>query len=215
MNCYIMTNINKIDDESKHDIRTIAIKQLSDIFTKWCGNCTNNCSGGEMRKQRGDDIELFVRDTINNIGKKLGVNLIAKKGIDDKKELIIYIENKKIKKQHQVDIHIYLNEIFIAVIECKSYLDSCYYVRACDDFRLFKKFEYYVKKYIFVLENSIKDETKIFTDHVNDNICDNVFYILDGKRSSSCPIYNPIFKKEINKINLNIFIDSIYMLCEK
>ncbi len=33
------------------------------------------------------------------------------------------------------------------------YLDSCYYVRACDDFKLFKKFGYNIKTFIFTLED--------------------------------------------------------------
>ena len=40
----------------------------------------------------------------------------------------LIIPGTKIEKDHQVDIHIYINDIFIAVIECKSYLESCYLI---------------------------------------------------------------------------------------
>ena len=63
------------------------------------------------------------------------------------------------------------------------YLDSCYYVRACDDFKLFKKFGYNIKTFIFTLEDSIKKETKLFTDYLTDNVCDDIFYMLDGKKN--------------------------------
>ena len=95
------------------------------------------------------------------------------------------------------------------MIECKAYLDSCYYVRACDDFKLFGKFGYNIPGYIFTLENSIDEDTRIFTDYVTDNSCKGIFYMLDGKRSSSKPIYNQHFRKQINKDKLIAFIDFI------
>jgi hypothetical protein len=196
----------------KETIMEKMLSELNGIMDKWCENYSNNCSGGKMRSDRGSDIEIFVRNSINNIGKMFGINLIAKKGSEDKKELKINTQYKEIIKQHQVDIHIYLNDTFIAVIECKAYLDSCYYVRACDDFTLFKKFNYSVKNYIFTLENSIDEDTKIFTDHITENICDDIFYILDGKRSSSNPIYDIKNRKQINEIKFNRFIEFVYML---
>ena len=105
-----------------------------------------------------------------------------------------------------------MNGIFVAVIECKAYLDSCYYVRACDDFKLFKKFDYNVKKYIFTLENAICEDTKLFIDFTNENICDDIFYLLDGKRTSSKPVYDIKHKKQINKKELIKFIDLIFMI---
>ena len=161
-----------------------------------------------MRKKRGSDIETFVLTTINKIGELLNIDLHARCGNDDKKDLIINLpDEKKITKQHQVDVHIYLNGNFVAVIECKSYLDSCYYVRACDDFKMFKKFDYNVKNYIFTLENAIAEDTKIFIDFINEYICDDIFYILDGKRISSKPVYDIKHKKLINKEELTKFID--------
>ena len=179
---------------------------------KWITTYTSNYSGGKMRGDRGEDIETFVINSINYIGKELKTNLIAKKGSSDKKLMKLEINNKVIKKMHQVDVHVYLNKNFICAIECKAYLDSCYYVRACDDFKLFKKFGYDIKNYIFTLENSIDEDTKLFTDHITDNICDNVFYILDGKRSSSKPIYDERYKKEINNDNFINFIEFIFNL---
>jgi hypothetical protein len=132
--------------------------------------------------------------------------------------MIQYIEHLNsltifiIKKEHQIDVHVYLDEIFIAVIECKAYIDHCMYVRACDDFKIFKEFGYSLKNIVFAMEDSMNTESKIFTDHVNNGICDKCFFILDGKRSSSKPIYNPLFKKDINKTKVKLFIDYIYLL---
>lgn len=207
--------MNEIDNQcdiKKNIIQTAEI-DLSNIIDEWCKKNANGCSGGEMREKRGVDIESFVRTTINKIGEILNIDLLARCGNDDKKDLIINLpDGKKITKQHQVDVHIYLNGNFVAIIECKAYLDSCYYVRACDDFNLFKKFDYNVKNYIFTLENAIGENTKLFTDFINENICDNIFYLLDGKRISSKPIYDIKYKKKINKNELTKFIDFIFVL---
>jgi hypothetical protein len=195
----------------KEDILEETKNNLINIMNVWCDNYCNNYNGGKMRGNRGSDIETFVKNTINNIGRKFNINLVAKNGNRDKYKLVVD-SSEKICKNHQVDIHIYLDNKFISVIECKAYLDNCYYSRACHDFKLFKIFKYSVKNYIFALENSISDNTLQFENYINKYICDDIFYILDGKRSSQKPIYNPKYKKEINIDNLIRFIDFIYIL---
>lgn len=166
------------------DFITESIASLEQIMNNWS---SQDITGGKMRSARGKDIETYVYDTINKIGKLTNNGIHASYGYTDKKILTV---NDTCFKHHQVDIHIYKNDTFHSVIECKAYLDSCYYVRACDDFRLFDKFGYNLKYYIFALENSINDTTKLFTDIINDNICDEIFYCVDGKRKSAIPLYN-------------------------
>lgn len=202
--------MNNVNDSKKDIIIDKSYTELNNIMDNWCKNYDENYSGGKMRGDRGEHIENFVKTVINMIGIEYGVNVSAIKGGDDKKEL--KIPGTEIKKDHQVDIHIYKNNIFVAIIECKSYLDSCYYIRACDDFKLFRKFGYDVKKYIFTLEDSIKEETKIFTDYETDNVCDDIFYMLDGKRTSNKPIYDKKYKKNINKEKLIYFVDTLLNL---
>ena len=67
----------------------------------------------------------------------------------------------------------------------------------------------YELNYIFSLENSIDEKTKIFTDVITNNICDDIFYIFDTKRTSSKPLYNKKYKKPINKEKLIYFITSL------
>jgi hypothetical protein len=198
---------NKINNIIEH-----SYNELNSIMENWCKCYDENFSGGKMRGDRGDDIENFVKNVIKMFVTTYGIRVDALKGSNDKKELVLNHNNKIIKKDHQVDIHIYKDDVFIAVIECKAYLDSCYYVRACDDFRLFKKFGYNVKNYIFSLENSIDENTKLFTDVVTENVCDDIFYMLDGKRTSTKPIYDKKHKKIINKEKLTYFIQSMYIL---
>jgi hypothetical protein len=47
---------------------------------------------------------------------------------------------------------------------------------------------------------------------MNEYICDEIFYILDGKRTSSKPVYDMKHKKTINKNELTKFIDFIFIL---
>lgn len=212
MNNEIKQNDILIKDEIFDKIIKKSYDELNNVMNRWCKNYEENNSGGKMRGNRGVDIENFVKFVIELFKELYNINIIAIKGINDKKDLIINYGDKIIKKEHQVDIHIYKNNKFIAVIECKAYLDSCYYVRACDDFTLFKKFGYDIKKYIFSLENSIVENTKIFTDIITDNVCDDIFYILDEKRKSSKPVYDKNFVKPINKDKLVYFIKSLYNL---
>jgi len=186
--------------------------ELENIMDGWCKNHEENFSGGKMRGDRGEDIETFVKNVIHMFKNVYGVNVYAVKGSHDKKELSLTYNDKKITKDHQVDIHIYKDDVFIAVIECKAYLDSCYYVRACDDFKLFKKFGYDIKQYILTLENSIDENTKIFTDVITDNVCDDIFYMLDGKRASAKPVYDKKYKKPISKEKLAYFVRSMHKL---
>ena len=197
--------VNNVDIIYKH-----SYAELNNIMDNWC-KCydAENFSGGKMRGDRGVEIEQLVINIIEKFGDVYKLNIRAVKGSKDKKELVLNHSGKIIKKDHQVDIHIYKDDVFIAVIECKAYLDSCYYVRACDDFRLFKKFGYNIKKYIFSLENSIDENTKIFTDVDNDYACDDIFYMLDGKRTSSKPVYDKKYKKSINKDKLTYFIKTL------
>ncbi len=193
-------------------VQTHVVTKLTSIMDIWCANYEGGCTGGKMRGDRGEEIETFVKDTIHLLGQTFQLDLMAKRGSSDKK--VCRIHEKNIQKDHQVDIHVYYKQKFIAVIECKAYLDSCYYVRACDDFKLFKKFGYPVKHYIFTLENSIDEDTRIFTDYITDSVCDKIFYMLDGKRSSSKPIYDKKYRKPINQANVYDFLHTIYQLCQ-
>ena len=194
-----------------HIIQTSSC-ELDNIMDGWCKNHEENFSGGKIRGDRGEDIESFVKNVITMFKQLYDVNVSAVKGSNDKKELLLTYNDKTITKDHQVDIHIYKDDVFIAVIECKAYLDSCYYVRACDDFKLFKKFGYNIKQYIFTLENSIDENTKIFTDVITDNVCDDIFYMLDGKRASAKPVYDKKYKKPISKEKLAYFVRSLHQL---
>ena len=128
-------------------------------------------------------------------------------------QTITIMSNGKVYSQkHQVDRHLYVNNKLVAVVECKAYLDACYYVRACSDFKRMKKLHPNVKSYVFALENSISDESVVFTDADYDNSCDGVFYMCTGKRSSSKPIYKKEFAKVIQQESLTSFVEQLRTL---
>lgn len=197
------TEQKKVDASTFEKIVKEQKRKLEHIFENWT---KGKKTGGQMRHLRGGDVESFVSDTVNLIGVMEKIDLQAKKGTSDMKMLKV----NGIQKKHQVDIHIYLNSEFIAVIECKNYLDKCFYERACDDFLAFKRSRYSLKNYVFSIEDSIKHETITFTNSLKENICDDIFYIVDGKRSSTKPLYQ--FRKKVNTKKLERFIRSIYDL---
>lgn len=198
-----------ISDDPNSKISTVvdrSYKAMNAIMDRWCADYDTNFTGGKMRGSRGEQIEQFVREVISTIGEVYDVNVRAVKGDKDKKQLTLPYGDTTLTKSHQVDIHVYREDTFVSAIECKAYLDSCYYVRACDDFRLFDKFDYNIKKYIFALENSIDDKTKAFTDLLTDQTCNNIFYILDGKRVSIKPVFVSKYRKPVNREKLERFV---------
>lgn len=200
------------DDEKNKYIVENSIIKLNIIMDNWCKSYKENFSGGKMRYDRGDDIEKFVIYLVMLFKTVYDVNVSAVIGNTDKKTLEKEVKGITIKKDHQVDVHIYLNGKFAAVIECKAYLDVANYTRACNDFNYFKKFNIPVKSYVFSLEDAIREETRMFIDHSNDYSCDGVFYILDGKRNGSKPIYIEEYKKIINEEKLTCFVKSLQEL---
>ena len=197
----------------RRHIASHLLTNMTSITHQWIDKYQNSCSGGEMRGFRGQSIEQFVIDSINFIGTSIGRNFHAIKGDLDKKLLAIP-DAPHISHQHQVDVHVYLDDRFVAAIECKAYLDKCYYTRACDDFSLFRKFGHDIRTYIFAFEDSISAESKIFVDYINGNVCDDVFYMVDGKRSSSKPIYHPDHRKSINYVKFYRFIQKMFALLD-
>lgn len=198
---------------SKHLQKYILIqdakKDLEKIMKNWSDQ-KSSLTGGQMRQLRGQSIEHFVINLINKIKKVSGKNISAIKGDNDKKQLKVVTKNGEIVQNHQVDVHIYRDEKFVATVECKAYLDKCYYIRACDDFVLFKKFGYDVKNYVFAFEDSIAEDALAFTNFVKDDICDNIFYMVDGKRRASKPLYCKENAKDVNITNLTKFINTFY-----
>lgn len=111
-----------------------------------------------------------------------------------------------------VDKHCYIGEKFVLAIECKSYLDACYYFRASSDFRLLKKYyDQHLTCIVISIEEAAKESSKKFIE--DEGWVNGCFILTDGRRSSAKPIWDPRFRKRLNRgktADLVVFLDSIY-----
>lgn len=160
--------------------------------------------GGGIRLLRGITCETMVDIICESL------NIESRVGSSDFQLITITgRDGKEYSTRHQVDRHLYYNNKIIAVVECKSYLDSCYYTRACSDFKRMSVLHPNIKKYIFALENNISDSTIAFTDVEFDYVCNDIFYMCNGKRKSKKPIYEKDFSKELVYENVERFINEL------
>jgi len=207
----IETRLNtKIKKRIITKINSFYEKQLSKI-SKYANQ---NNAGGKIRQAMGDlgeNLAALSWTEIAKIYSDIEKPIKPKKG--EKNQIKCINENGNEFFAH-VDKHCYIDSKFILAIEAKSYLDSCYYYRASNDFRLLKC--YFDKKIICIvvsLEDATKKESKNFIE--DEGWVDKTFVLTDGKRSSAKPIWKKEFKKKLNfrKIeDLIDFLDSIF--CE-
>ena len=162
--------------------------------------------GGKLRAERGDITEGIVDIVCNFLKNELNMNVECRVGDNDKQT----INCQGYSKLHQVDRHIYLNGLLKLVIECKAYLDSCYYGRACQDFKRMRLAHKDVKTAVLALENSIADDTFAFTNAEFDDVCDKVSYLCMGKRSSTKPMYEKRYRKDLQIEDVSDFVEFVY-----
>jgi hypothetical protein len=180
--------------------------EITAHYTKLNTALQAETAGGTIRGARGTLVETMI----DIIAKHLGLE--ARVGDADLKEITVEHNGKIYKAQHQVDRHLYYKGKFVAIVECKAYLDSCYYVRACHDFKRMKRSYPGIKAYVFALEDWISHEAKIFTDADFDNVCDGTFFMCEGKRSSAKPIYKAEYAKTIKEDKLEAFVSTMRTL---
>jgi len=105
----------------------------------------------------------------------------------------------------QVDKHVEIENELRIICEAKTYLDKTYVERASSDFNIIKKYNKIGDKkifsYIISLQDCVKKETLAF--FMRDGHIDNVFILMDLKRSGEKPIWDPRYRKSIN-------IDKLY-----
>lgn len=187
---------------SGHNARTCTTPRTTEVHRRYADRMEHIYTlteGGELRAARGNLVEDLVQDCCNLLG------LEARTGTKDKQTLTVGPHSK----EHQVDRHVYRNGVPVLFIECKAYLDSCYYVRACDDFTLMKLRHPNVPCIVVALENSMADDSKAFTDATHEGACSQVFYLCAGKRSSTRPLYHREHQKPIAVDALLAYLQSV------
>lgn len=168
----------------------------------------NTGSGGKIRGANGK----FVEDMVKGIC----LDLFDIHGIKDYR--LMHGNKDKIKVSSEngsidvaVDVHMYVKNIKM-FFECKTYLDKCYLDRAHSDSSHLKNNDNTSQCLVISLENSIaKKSENYFMDQKTNGVptIDKIFYLLDGKRSSSKPIWKEDFYKPINEKKLLELIDYI------
>lgn len=170
-------------------------------------------NGGQVRKQRGDMVEYIVKMIWSGLNEFKENTLLESFTGKDK---IIQVKSKTgIVKKHQTDCHNFLNGELVNVVECKAYLDSCYYERACCDMVCFKKHNSNIHCIVVAIENSLNENTMKFYDDMFDNAVDKVYFLTDGKRSSTKPIYQEKHFKPLCKNKIETLIRDLLKLMLK
>ena len=191
-----------LTDQHHEDI----YNQIHTHFTQVYDSLETLQGGGEIRAIRGDSTERMVDIVCEYLRTNCGVNVSSKVGDDDKQIIAI----GAISRKHQVDRHVYAGDRLALIIEVKAYLDSCYYERACNDFKVMRLGHPTVKTVVLALENGISNDSVIFTDAVFDNVCDKICYLCAGKRSSARPMYRREFRKPLERQGVRQLVEAVY-----
>ena len=109
----------------------------------------------------------------------------------------------------QVDRHLYRKSgSMVKIGECKAYLDRCFMERASSDFgRILNGVHSKPKTFILALEDAVG--TTAYNYYMDEGNIHKVFYLCDGKRSGTKPIWRKEFYKPINKSKLIEFVNFI------
>lgn len=168
--------------------------------------------GGKIRYSMGAFGEDLTKIAWTEVA-KLYADVVKpaepKKGEKDKKRCT---NDKGNTYDAHVDKHCYIGNKFVLAVECKSYLDACYYARASSDFRLLKKYyDQNLTCIVISIEEAAKESSKKFIE--DEGWVNGCFILTDGKRSSAKPIWDPRFRKELNQektADLVVFLDGLY-----
>lgn len=167
----------------------------------------SDMTGGEHRAYSGKTTETFVDEVIEMFKTKYpNLNIEVKNDTD---KIKIIGRDGVTFTEESVDRHIYINGKLELIIECKTYLDKCYLQRATDDCRLIRRgINHPIQAWVISLENGISDMAYNFFMFQDDEIYVNeCFFLSDGKRCSSRPIYRN-YETRLNREKIENLIQS-------
>jgi len=177
--------------------------ELNLIVNEYCDRAWQSVGGGMKRKIMGDLGEKICNEIFEYCINVLNIkNSKVYKG--DEKKIMCKIDEDAFFEA-QVDKHVEIENELRIICEAKTYLDKTYVERASSDFNIIKKYNKIGDKkifsYIISLQDCVKKETLAF--FMRDGHIDNVFILMDLKRSGEKPIWDPRYRKSIN-------IDKLY-----
>ena len=184
-------------------------QELNLIVEEYCDRAWNSNEGGKRRKIMGD-----LGEEISQRIFEYCINLLniqnSKVYTGGEKKIMCKIDDDSYFEA-QVDKHVEINNNLRIIGEAKTYLDKTYVERASSDFNIIRKYNTIGDKkifsYIISLQDCVKKETLSF--FMKDGHIDNVFILMDLKRNSIKPIWNPKFRKDIN---LDKLYNCIYII---
>lgn len=161
-------------------------------------------AGGKVRASTGKLVE--------SLAEKIWV---GETGGTVKKERYQISNPQGDKLEFSVDKHCYaINGELKLILECKAYLDRCFLARADHDISMIKlglkQGGRNVRFAILALENASADDALNF--YLGMNNIDDIFFLLDGRRTSAKPIWKAEHRKPINAQSLGRFVDYVNAL---
>lgn len=175
---YIITEVEKIYNNAMYKANSVYESSKN--------------AGGKVRQINGDLVEKIFTKVVE-LTFKLNNTEIAITGKKQDSERIDSKNGGFINVS--VDVHVKSEKVnFFA--ECKTYLDKCYLDRASSDLKHFKKNTKNICL-IISLENAVAKNAETY--FLDEGYVDRIFYLVDGKRSSSKPIWKKEHFKPLNK----------------
>lgn len=176
------------------------IQSYIDFYESKVNEATSWSKKGKMgmvRSTMKDSVELLL-DLIWKT---------EKAGLSKKNDFVKSLSKNGYELKFQVDRHLYTKEL-VGLCECKAYLDRDMMARASSDFaRITKSLKQKPKTFVLALEDAVGSDA--YNYYMDEGNIDNVFYLLDGKRSPKKPIWKPKYRKSINVEKLKEFVSFI------
>jgi hypothetical protein len=183
--------------------------ELNSVVENYCDLAWESKEGGKRRKIMGDLGEEISQKILEFCLNFLQINN-SKVYRGGEKKVMCKIDNDAYFEA-QVDKHVEIENKLRIICECKTYLDKTYVERASSDFNIIRKYntigDNKIFSYIISLQDCVKKETLTF--FMRDGHIDNVFILMNLKRSGNKPIWNPNHRK---KIEIDKLYNCIYII---
>ena len=130
-------------------------------------------------------------------------------GESKKNDYIKSVSKSGYELKFQVDRHLYdTNGKMVKIGECKAYLDRDMMMRASSDFsRILNSVDIKPTTFIIALEDAVGGPAYNYI--MDEGNITKVFYLMDGKRKPSQPVWRKEFYKPINESKLIEFVNFI------
>jgi len=157
-----------------------------------------NSTGGQQRQKRGK----LVEDMIEKVWTSLGGTSTNNKFPTQRGDLEINMA---------LDRNLYKGDELVGMVECKAYLDLCYLERAEWNARELTEYgDIKVPKFILALQPAVASASMEYV--LAGNHIEEVFFLVNKRRSSSKPLYKEEYYEDIDEELFNRFYSYFHSL---